>query len=157
MLQYSTSPGLFRVVLSLVLVAVLNGAFCAHAESAPAKSKSPQPTAIPAVPSVEIWDQLASKKGKKILGRPVDIAGFSIVNEFDNGNITEFMLTRYPGGCVHVPLPPPSNMVHVVMEDGKSTPSFFGKRVIIHGVIHEGQRIDAGFEMKAASVKEFPF
>jgi hypothetical protein len=115
-------------------------------------------------PSVTIWNQLvdlgANKKGvdaAKLLGPEIQVAGFITANEFNDGEISEFLLARYPGGCVHVPLPPPSSLIHVTMASGKTTPIFFGKRVVIVGNLQKGGRIDASLEMTATSVKELPW
>jgi hypothetical protein len=104
-------------------------------------------------PAVAIWKTL----GKSPQSQPIEVAGFITANEFNEGEISEFLLARYPGGCVHVPLPPPSSMIHVAMEKGKTTPIFFGKRVVVRGILQNGGRIDASFEMTALSVKEYPW
>jgi hypothetical protein len=35
--------------------------------------------------------------------------------------VTEFLLVPYPGACIHVPPPPPNQIVHVIMEGNKKT------------------------------------
>jgi hypothetical protein len=118
-----------------------------------------------------IWNQLTTLGAKnnnknnkkksvdagKVLGSEVQVAGFITANEFNEGEISEFLLARYPGGCVHVPLPPPSSMIHVTMTQGKTTPIFFGKRVIVVGTLQAGERVDATLEMTASAVKEYPW
>jgi hypothetical protein len=104
-------------------------------------------------PAVSIWKTL----GKSSQSQSIEIAGFITANEFNESEISEFLLARYPGGCIHVPLPPPSSMIHVTMEKGKTTPIFFGKRVVVRGTLQNGGRIDASFEMTASSVKEYPW
>jgi hypothetical protein len=117
------------------------------------------------LPSVKIWDTLttispaASKPTKEIktlLAKPVEVAGFTVVNEMDDNEISEFLLTQYPGNCIHVPPPPPNHMIHVVMQKGKTTPNFYGKRVIVHGTVQMGSRIDSSYEMTADDVKLLP-
>jgi hypothetical protein len=145
---------LFTLVLALCL------SLGHHAWAATNALAEPQPLAI--------WNQLAGesstnkpssaeKRDKKITGTQIQIAGFITANEFNEGEISEFLLARYPGGCIHVPLPPPSSMIHVTMAKGKTTPIFFGKRVVVEGVIQDGGRVDASYEMTATSVKEFPW
>lgn len=131
---------------------------CSLSPNAQADSKDPA--------SVSIWSDLASvnpqtnkltQKIKTRISKPVDVAGYIIANEFNSGDLTEFLLTRYPGGCIHVPLPPPSNMIHVTLAPGKTSAPLFGKRVIVHGTITQGGRIDSSYEMVADSVVEFPY
>lgn len=116
--------------------------------------------------SITIWNDLASinpqsnqltQKIKKRIAQPVEVAGFIIANEFNSGQLSEFLLARYPGGCIHVPLPPPNNMLHVTMAPGQTAAPLFGKRVIVHGKITQGGRVDSSYEMVADSVIEFPY
>lgn len=94
---------------------------------------------------------------QKIISKPLKISGFLVANEFNAGDLTEFLLARYPTGCIHVPLPPPNNMIHVRMAEGKSSKPFFGKRVIVTGRLSIGGRVDSAFEMTADSVDEFTY
>ncbi|MEP0355167.1 DUF3299 domain-containing protein [Paraglaciecola sp.] len=46
-------------------------------------------------------------------GKLVQIPGFMVPLEGDNEKITEFLLVPYFGACVHVPPPPPNQIVYV--------------------------------------------
>ncbi|WP_289028884.1 DUF3299 domain-containing protein [uncultured Paraglaciecola sp.] len=46
-------------------------------------------------------------------GKLVKIPGFVVPLEGDNEKITEFLLVPYFGACVHVPPPPPNQIVYV--------------------------------------------
>ncbi|MEP2651070.1 MAG: DUF3299 domain-containing protein [Paraglaciecola sp.] len=46
-------------------------------------------------------------------GKLVKIPGFMVPLEGDNEKITEFLLVPYFGACVHVPPPPPNQIVYV--------------------------------------------
>ena len=94
---------------------------------------------------------------KKWIGKPIEIVGWVIPNEFEGGELTEFLLTHYPGGCVHVPLPPPSNLIHVHMNEGskKLEPLAATKKVKVLGKLSLGGRIDAGFEFNAERAELF--
>ena len=41
------------------------------------------------------------------------------------GRVTEFFLVPYFGACIHVPPPPPNQMVYVVMKQGISLDSMY--------------------------------
>ena len=115
--------------------------------------------------SIAVWDTLttispastkATPKIKGLLAKPIEVAGFTVVNEMDSNEVSEFLLTQYPGSCIHVPPPPPNHMIHVVMQKGKTTPNFYDKRVVVHGVLQMGTRIDSSYEMIADDVKLLP-
>jgi len=52
-------------------------------------------------------------------GQQVRLPGFVVPLELDEeGRVTEFFLVPYFGACIHVPPPPPNQMVYVVMDRG---------------------------------------
>jgi hypothetical protein len=54
-----------------------------------------------------------------INGTTVRIPGFMIPLEDSDKQVSEFLLVPYPLACVHVPAPPPNQIVHVKMDKGK--------------------------------------
>ncbi len=59
-------------------------------------------------------------------GQDVRIPGFIVPLELDEaGRVTEFFLVPYFGACIHVPPPPPNQMVYVVMEQGINLDSMY--------------------------------
>ncbi len=46
-------------------------------------------------------------------GLRVKIPGFVVPLEGDGSKVTEFLLVPYHGACVHVPPPPPNQLIHV--------------------------------------------
>ena len=46
-------------------------------------------------------------------GRVVKMPGFALPLEFTGTAVTEFLLVPYVGACIHVPPPPPNQIVHV--------------------------------------------
>jgi hypothetical protein len=52
-------------------------------------------------------------------GQQVRLPGFVVPLELDEeGRVTEFFLVPYFGACIHVPPPPPNQMVYVIMDRG---------------------------------------
>ncbi len=51
-------------------------------------------------------------------GSMVQIPGFVIPLEGDKDNVTEFMLVPFLGACIHVPPPPPNQLVYVYFKEG---------------------------------------
>jgi len=59
-------------------------------------------------------------------GKEIRIPGFVVPLELDDeGNVTEFFLVPYFGACIHVPPPPPNQMVHVIMKQGIKLDSMY--------------------------------
>ncbi|RXJ72112.1 hypothetical protein CS022_17735 [Veronia nyctiphanis] len=48
----------------------------------------------------------------------VGLTGFVIPLEGDANSITEFLLVPFLGACIHVPPPPPNQLVYVKFENG---------------------------------------
>lgn len=51
-------------------------------------------------------------------GKPVKIPGFMVPLEDDQRDVVEFLLVPSPQACIHVPPPPPNQMVYVKMKRG---------------------------------------
>ena len=50
-------------------------------------------------------------------GTKVQLAGFVAPLTYDDDIVTEFLLVPYFGACIHVPPPPPNQIVHAVLEE----------------------------------------
>ncbi|MFZ4404015.1 MAG: DUF3299 domain-containing protein [Pseudobdellovibrionaceae bacterium] len=59
----------------------------------------------------------ASDNLKSLDGKDVRIPGFMVPLEDSSQKVTEFLLVPTPQACIHVPAPPPNQMVHVFMKD----------------------------------------
>jgi uncharacterized protein len=100
---------------------------------------TPTATASPQSPramnsSLAIWKTLRQFKSgsdevppevQQLLGKTTEVAGFAIMNELaydpsGSPRMSEFLITPIPGGCIHVPPPPPNFILHVKMPAGKS-------------------------------------
>lgn len=53
-------------------------------------------------------------------GQAVKIPGFMVPLEDDQREVMEFLLVPSPQACIHVPPPPPNQMVYVKMKRGTS-------------------------------------
>ena len=51
-------------------------------------------------------------------GSSVKIPGFVIPLEGDDEKVTEFLLVPFLGACIHVPPPPPNQIIYVRFKDG---------------------------------------
>jgi hypothetical protein len=70
---------------------------------------------------------------KALDGAMVRIAGYIVPLEDGMEQATEFLLVPTNGACIHMPPPPPNQIVHVKMGAGKKAKIFFGKAVWVEG------------------------
>ncbi|WP_231388715.1 DUF3299 domain-containing protein [Pseudooceanicola algae] len=60
-----------------------------------------------------IFDQNGSKMNTKLDGQRIRMPGYMIPLESGSSGISEFILVPYVGACIHVPPPPPNQLVFV--------------------------------------------
>ena len=53
-------------------------------------------------------------------GKRVRMPGYLLPLELDGTRVTEFFLVPYVGACIHVPPPPPNQIVHVKLAENES-------------------------------------
>ena len=67
------------------------------------------------------WEQEIAKRSQmaniKFDGQFVRIPGYALPLEHKDMGVTEFLLVPYVGACIHVPPPPPNQMVYVSLKD----------------------------------------
>ncbi|RZF94604.1 DUF3299 domain-containing protein [Pseudoalteromonas sp. CO302Y] len=95
---------------------------------------------------------------KELNGQSVSLPGFVVPLEGDSEVITEFLLVPYFGACIHVPPPPPNQIVHVTIEGGVPIESLYDA-IVVTGVIStetwSGEIAQVGYKMKAVGVAPF--
>ena len=64
-----------------------------------------------------IFDENATKLNPTLNGAYIKMPGFIIPVDFTNDGVTGFVLVPYVGACVHVPPPPPNQLVFVTTVD----------------------------------------
>ena len=93
-------------------------------------------------------------------GESVRIPGYIVPLEGDEGTITEFFLVPYFGACIHVPPPPPNQIVHVIMNKGFPGEMAFYP-VWVSGVLNvatmQNEFAEASFSMNGFQVVEYEF
>lgn len=68
-----------------------------------------------------------SEVNRALDGLQVRIPGFVVPLEMDEGGrITELFLVPYFGACIHVPPPPPNQIIFVRIEQGMKVDSMYG-------------------------------
>ncbi len=72
---------------------------------------------------------------RQLDGKRVAIPGFMVPLEDDAEKVTEFLLVPYAGACIHVPPPPPNQMVHVLVARGGKVPVSFTDPIVVTGTL----------------------
>lgn len=92
-------------------------------------------------------------------GKAVRVPGFIVPLDDFAEEVTEFLLVPYFGACVHLPPPPPNQMVFVTMKGGKKHKVGWWDPVYIEGPLTIEQYDSfygaAGFQMVAESVTAY--
>ena len=58
-------------------------------------------------------------------GQLIRMPGYALPLEFSGTAVKEFLLVPFVGACIHVPPPPPNQMVYVVLEKGHKIDDIF--------------------------------
>lgn len=66
----------------------------------------------------QMQQSLVGSVRQELNGSMVKIPGFVIPLEGDDKMITEFLLVPYFGACIHVPPPPPNQIIYVKFKKG---------------------------------------
>lgn len=73
---------------------------------------------------------------RKLNGAYVKIPGFMVPLEDEEDAVTEFLLVPYPQACIHVPAPPPNQIVHVKMRGGRKAKVYWFEPVWAYGKLN---------------------
>ncbi|MBY5991367.1 DUF3299 domain-containing protein [Ferrimonas balearica] len=91
-------------------------------------------------------------------GQTVAISGFIIPLEGDHETLTEFLLVPFVGACIHVPPPPPNQMIYVTAENGVAMQELWAG-VTIQGVMSTesvgNELAEIGYQMSLESIKKY--
>ena len=70
-------------------------------------------------------DRRGAEVVRDLDGLVVRMPGYALPLESSDGGITEFLLVPYVGACIHVPPPPPNQMVFVKLADAYQVKSLY--------------------------------
>ena len=92
-------------------------------------------------------------------GKKVAIPGFMVPLEDDADQVTEFILVPFSGACIHVPPPPPNQMVYVKLTRNQKAKMSFSDPILVTGTLHvttvQSPYGDISFNMDADSVQPY--
>jgi uncharacterized protein len=91
-------------------------------------------------------------------GQRVRLAGYVLPLDFAGTSIQEFLLVPYVGACIHVPPPPPNQIVYVTIEEGTEVGGMF-EPVWVTGTLNtaaiSNELADIGYRIEAESVEPY--
>jgi len=93
----------------------------------------------------------------KILdGKHIKLPGFVVPLEGDGERVSEFLLVPYQGACIHVPPPPPNQVVYVRMKKGTAAVRHLFEVVMVTGTMRvatvKSDVAEAGYTLYADKV-----
>lgn len=92
---------------------------------------------------------------QKILGKEVTIKGFMMPLDYESKEITEFLFMPYVPSCMHVPPPPPNQLILVKMKKGsKVKPSFYPIELTGKLAVESNADLESSFKMEGSKIKE---
>jgi hypothetical protein len=92
---------------------------------------------------------------KKALGVEITIKGFMMPLDYDSKAVSEFLFMPYIPSCMHVPPPPPNQLVLVKMKKGSTVvPSFYPVEVSGKISIENNKDLESSFKMEGLKIKE---
>jgi hypothetical protein len=100
-------------------------------------------------------------------GQFVKMPGYVLPLEYAGSKVTEFLLVPFVGACIHVPPPPPNQIVHVKVEDGFEdsgifTPVYVTGRMTASGGISKSVfltdgkvNVSFGYGLQATAIEKY--
>ncbi len=119
------------------------------------------------VPAVTVgWSTLktlnstqSSSPARALDKKMVAVPGFMVPLEDDADQVTEFLLVPFAGACIHVPPPPPNQMIYVKLTHNQKAKMSFTEPIMVTGQLHvatvESPYGDVSFNMDGDSVRPY--
>lgn len=109
-------------------------------------------------PELAVQPELDAPMVAELNGQKIRIPGYVVQLEGDASKVTEFLLVPYFGACIHVPPPPPNQIILVRFPEGVPYEHTFDA-VWVEGTVQvqrdEGSVAVVGYQMDAATVKPY--
>lgn len=92
-------------------------------------------------------------------GKAVRVPGFIVPLEFnEKQQVTQFFLVPYFGACIHVPPPPPNQIIHVESEEGIDVGSIYDPfwiSGILKTTLTENETATSAYSMKLSVIEKY--
>jgi hypothetical protein len=103
-----------------------------------------------------LTDTKAPSPAKSLDKKIVAVPGFMVPLEDDADQVTEFLLVPFSGACIHVPPPPPNQMIYIKLKNHGKAKMSFTDPIIVTGQLHvstvDSPYGDVSFSMDGDSV-----
>lgn len=98
---------------------------------------------------------IAKGELKKILGSEITMKGFMMPLDYDSKAVVEFLFMPYVPSCMHVPPPPPNQLVFVKMKKGTTIqPSFYPIEITGKIMLDNNKDLESSYKMEGLKIKE---
>ena len=122
--------------------------------------------AAPGAPVTVGWGTLKTLTADKGISparaldkKMVAVPGFMVPLEDDADQVTEFLLVPFAGACIHVPPPPPNQMIYVKLKSGMKAKMSFTEPIMVTGMLHvttvQSPYGDVSFDLDGDGVKPY--
>jgi len=95
----------------------------------------------------------------KVLDRPIRLPGYVVpLTTTQEGRLSEFLFVPYYGACIHVPPPPPNQIVHVVLGKPIAMPDMYAPFFLAGVLKAEPQRSElagSAYTMADAALRPY--
>ncbi len=122
-----------------------------------AAAPSPQPVTWSTLKT--LTGSTAPSPARALDKKLVAVPGFMVPLEDDAEQVTEFLLVPFSGACIHVPPPPPNQMIYVKLRGGKHAKMSFSEPITVVGRLHvstvQSPYGDVSFNMDGDSVQPY--
>ena len=97
----------------------------------------------------------------EVLNEPIMIPGFIVPTAYDDDRrITEFFLVPYFGACIHLPPPPPNQIIYVRYQEGVSIDDSYEPHAVKGELTSEVMRnnlADSAYSIEADAVEIYTY
>lgn len=101
---------------------------------------------------------LVGKVRQELNGSKVKIPGFVIPLEGDEEKVTEFLLVPYFGACIHVPPPPPNQIIYVKFPKGAPVQELWDVIYVVGTLKTETinhELAETGYVLEGTAIEEY--
>ena len=100
------------------------------------------------------------KFNDKLDGKIVKIPGYIVPLDYSGTGVTEFMLVPYVGACIHVPPPPPNQLVYVTTDKPWDTMTLWEPVWVTGEIVIKSQTnewAETGYEISADKIEFYDY
>lgn len=101
----------------------------------------------------------ADSPARALNNKKIAVPGFMVPLEDEADRVTEFILVPFAGACIHVPPPPPNQMIYVRLSRNQKVKMSFTEPVLVTGSLHvatvQSPYGDISFNMDADLVQPY--